>query len=187
MYALLLKQTDSGCYIWSRTFLSKTLTNSCTLMFYSTILFDHYCDYTHLFFIFKNQTHTANNVSDHRWHAHLYICMRWSERNLMWMYRRLYNEKEALHNALKWKIWTLFNNWFSVINNLKIFYKESQTQYFTKFSLVVFLLSVQKKMKQHEAFDRGHRHTNSHHDNRVLSAVLCDSLFFNTCLNLTRV
>lgn len=31
------------------------------------------------------------------------------------------------------KIWTLFNNWSSVINHLKIFYKESHTQYFTKF------------------------------------------------------
>lgn len=39
-----------------------------------------------------------------------------------------------LQTQVKWKIWTLFNNWFSVINNLKIFYKESQTQYFTNFS-----------------------------------------------------
>lgn len=31
------------------------------------------------------------------------------------------------------KIWTLFNNWSSVINHLKIFYKESHTRYFTKF------------------------------------------------------
>lgn len=42
--------------------------------------------------------------------------------------------KETHNSALKWKIWTLFNNWFSVINNLKIFYKESQTQYFTNFA-----------------------------------------------------
>lgn len=57
--------------------------------------------------------------------------------------------KETHNSALKWKIWTLFNNRFSVINNLKIFYKESQTQYFTNFAsfqvfLIIFLICTKK-------------------------------------------
>ena len=50
------------------------------------------------------------------------------------------------------KIWTLFNNWSSVINHLKIFYKESHTRYFTKFLdffvTVVFLTCLYKIEQQ---------------------------------------
>lgn len=64
----------------------------------------------------------------------------------MFMYENIFYliiwvTKNTPHPEMKWKIWTLFNNWFSVINNLKIFYKESQTQYFTKFALFFFFFS----------------------------------------------
>lgn len=56
----------------------------------------------------------------------LHLCLDW--------------KNKTPHAEMKWKIWTLFNNWFSVINNLKIFYKESQTQYFTNFALFFFFV-----------------------------------------------
>lgn len=57
---------------------------------------------------------------------------------------------------MKWKIWTLFNNWFSVINNLKIFYKESQTQYFTNFALFFFVFFFFFKLHLYKRMERRH-------------------------------
>lgn len=96
---------------------------------------------------------------------------------------------------MKWKIWTLFNNWFSVINNLKIFYKESQTRYFTNVSLIFFFFfsSVQKNGATLTSVQRAsgvnsihtHNPTNKlkklplwwQTSNSWLSAVLCSYIF----------
>lgn len=81
---------------------------------------------------------------------------------------------------MKWKIWTLFNNWFSVINNLKIFYKESQTQYFTNFALFFFVffffffkLHLYKRMERRHGLvprkegAKSSTHTNIHTHTRT--------------------
>lgn len=76
--------------------------------------------------------------------------------------------KNTAHDEMKWKIWTLFNNWFSVINNLKIFYKESQTQYFTNFALFFFSFICTKEWSDMDLVPRkkeltqNHTHTHRH-------------------------
>lgn len=88
-------------------------------------------------------------------------------------------QKQTPHNEMKWKIWTLFNNWFSVINNLKIFYKESQTQYFTNFALFFFFLasSVQKNgatwtnAQREGAKSSTHTHTLTHTQKKIKNQI----------------